>query len=721
MHRLEKLVMDLPSKSSLINEIEREVELLAQEESCEPLYKIQQSKVPSIHIFLCQILEKRIRRKAINSNLAEEIQFCTQLLLSKPSFQVCEVYSLLGLYCWPALMPNFMDTIISLLANTETGYQILLLFLEKVNTSTSIDDKRRTELKKAISLIYGHIESAFREEYSSFIISIFIELLKVLPKNFDFSLIYKKADECPEEVISFIIDGLQFVDQNKVTNILEFLPADPSLIQALEVFRVQKLENPQKLYEYVFRAPSLNSDCFVPAIDFWKKIFASKANFSLLEPVLTEILKQYIETGESQRDEIDQHIFGLFSVFCKNFPVNIINFLKAHGDALPVRISAFFVQKLAKSDDPSASLSALNFKNSYLNCLVCFLRNDPATPSLLFGLDFTDKESAKLGLMILEKYQFTSDQLLYVLKMGENACLNANEIKVYCFVKLGAHESFGTNWTMDDVVRYFYYLKRAPSEYVGYKNYFYSLFIRNAPFDRCFSIVEKIGDTPSFILQNIYEKMDKYSYIDLSCFNNDLLIYMENPRPYIEKEVIRLISEWNSISDYKDYYLALKSLLTIFSAKIDTIPLIDLLIDLFQIDSGVVLPKIFGIFNSFKGSYNVNKAVYYLLCAYNNPSLSNMHPLVSGSITECMLREEGPVAFHNVLGIDINKCCDIQQQIVKVNKKTAQGMVRDLIKDFKGKPFNRMFENEFRVTKQNFLPPKAKDEHDGNLADVNFI
>jgi hypothetical protein len=110
-----------------------------------------------------------------------------------------------------------------------------------------------------------------------------------------------------------------------------------------------------------------------------------------------------------------------------------------------------------------------------------------------------------------------------------------------------------------------------------------------------------------------------------------------------------------------------------------------------------------------------------LICLYNSPSVSSSHAFISNSLTECMFREDGPLAFHNILGIDINKCCEVRQQILKLNKKTAQNMVRDLIKDFKGKPFNKMFENELKVTKQDFLPPKGKHPDDLEMGDVRFV
>lgn len=724
MLRLEILAQELSTNPNAIKDIEEEVRTFVNLDSCAPLYELQASKIPSVHIFLCKILEMRINKKISTLDLSEEIDFCSQLILHKPSYQVCEVYSLLGLYCWPAKMPNFMDNVISML-EYEIGYQILLSFLEKVNSNTNIDEKRRSELKKSMTIIYSHVESRFNDKFAGYIISIFTELLKILPKNFNFSLVFKKASEYPEEATSFIIEGFQFIDQNDIVSILDIMPVDSSLVQVLSSIKIAKIKEPNKVFEYVFRSLKSDDECLASSIEFWQKIFSCKFYGAFLEPVLTEILKRYLSINEEIKEDIDQHIFGLFSIVCKNYPENIVNFLKINGEILPVKITSNFIQKLVKADNSDALLSELSFKNPYLQCLKGLLIEDSSVSNLIFNLDFNDKDSVKIGLQILEKYTFTSDQLMYILKMCENSCLNANELKVECFLKLGVHEKFGTNWSMDDVIKYFYYLKKVPAEYSQYKDYFYSLFIRNAPFDRCFSIIEKLGNlpgpVPDFILSNIYEKMDKYPYIELCCFNNDLLLYLDNPKPYIEKEVFRFVGEWNSISDHKDYYQALKSLLTVFSAKVDTISIIDNLIDLIQIDSCIILNKVLSIFNAYKGSYNVNKAVYYLISAYNLPNVSDSHPMISGSLTECLFREEGPMAFHNILGVDINRSCEVRQQILKVSKKVAQNMVRDLIKDFKGKPFSKMFENELKVTKQDFLPPKAKEENDFTLKDVNFI
>jgi hypothetical protein len=720
MLNIEKFAIELSSNPNVMKNIEQEVERLSQTVNCNELYELKESKNMAVHIFLCKILEKRIKRKFFNLDLSEEIQLCTSLLASNPSHQVCEVYSLLGLYCWPTKMPEFINNVTSLLG-CKTGYQILLSFLENVNTSTSIDEKRRIELKKALSIISDLFISKFQVQYASFIIPIYTEFLKILPKNFNFSLVFEYAKDFPDEAISFFVEGIQFIEPNKIIEILEFLPCDQALIQILTNIKITKMENPEKVFEYVFKCLSLDQTCFKQAIEFWVKIFSNKNYHLMVEYILTEVVKKYISIDEELKEEIEQNIFGFFTVVSKNYPENVAAFIQKNGDSLPQKLTANFIQKLQKVENSKAILNLLSFSNNYLNCLVSFLKEDPNYPNLIFTLNFNDKDNVKLALSIMENHEFSKDQLVFILKMCETSCLNANEIKVLCCLKLGIHETFGTEWSMNNVVKYFYYLKKAPVEYTQYKDYYYSLFIANAPFDRAFSIVEKIGSVPPFILESIYEKMDKYPFIDLCCFNNDLLGSLDNPVPFIQKEVNRFVAEWNTITEHKDYYQAVKSLLTIFVSKANTFQIADYLVDLIQIDSSIILNKVLTTFNSCTGPFNVSKAVYYLISVYNLPNVSDSHPLIALSLTECMYKDDGPSAFHNVLGIDINRCVEIRNQIKKVNKRTAQNMVRDLIKDFKGKPFNKMFEEELKVTKQNFLPPKNKKDGDYTLKNVQFI
>ena len=153
---LEILLIELSRNPEAIKKIEEQVEILVNYPDLTPLYSLQNSANPAVFIYICKIIEKRVRNRISSMNLQEEIGFCSQLLQKNKSYHVCELYSLMGQFCWPSLMPSFFDDILSLL-NCKAGYQIFHSFLEKLNTSTEIDEARRNELKKAMGIISSEL------------------------------------------------------------------------------------------------------------------------------------------------------------------------------------------------------------------------------------------------------------------------------------------------------------------------------------------------------------------------------------------------------------------------------------------------------------------------------------------------------------------------------------------------------------------------------------
>lgn len=709
---LENLVAQLSRNPNAIVAIEKEIQQLVVSPTLSPLYELQQSTNPAVRIYLCKILELRCKGKTMApETMSEEIAFVMQLLQHIQTYHVCNLYSILGLYCWPTHFPSFLNDLASLLS-VRTGYEILLLFLQKVNSSTDIDEKRRTELKTAIRIVSKDLMMGFKEEYEiSYIIQIYTEFLKMIPMNYDYSLVFRKASDYPNEAIEFFSEAGTLIDQNKVVNVLDQLPVNSTMIYYVMNHKIKDFSQPEKIYEYVFRCLVEDSECFIPAVDFWQKIFSTNGKAGILEPVLIEITKAYLTIDEDAKEDTDGFVHGFFSIVAKNYPEESVKFLKKHESVIPARIISNFLNKIAKSGD---YLSTVKFQDNYLNCLTSFLQDDPNTPLMVRTLDFTNRDSVKLAIQIIGKYKFTQEELLAILHTCDNCCISANELKAKCLISLGIHDSFDGDWTMDKVIRYYYFLKNDKANYVKYKDSFLSLFIQNAPFDRCFAIVESLGNVPNFILQNIYEKMDKYSYVDLCCFNIDFLndLSPEIQKPFMEKEVVRFIAEWNTIENYKDYYKAIKSLLNVFNPKLEVPGVVDMMLDLIQVDYVVTINKILSMFNTYKGTYNTRKAVYYFITSYNSPNLNDSQAQLAASLTFCMYQPDGPQAFSEVLGLEITKCVDVRNQITKTNRKSAQNIVRNLIKDFRGKPLRSLYENDVKVTKQNFLKPKPVMEED---------
>ncbi|KAI5168699.1 hypothetical protein PAEPH01_0345 [Pancytospora epiphaga] len=709
------LIETLISQSSVSTDamrlLEKEVERLVAEPTLVELSELVSSPKPAVNLYLCKVLELRIIRGVTSRSLLPEIEFSTRLIHQTPTYHACKVHSLLGLFCWPAEMPNFLTDVASLL-NTRAGYQMFLMFLEKVNTSTYIDDKRRSELKKAIGIVFKELQARFSDTFADLIIPIFTELTKVIPLNYDWSLVLRAAGSNQAVAVDFFTEAFNHIDSNHLVGLLDQFSPDCGVLNILSYCKMKNINNKQAVYEYVFKCLVEDVECFSSAVEFWQKIFSSKEHASVLKPVLREVTKAHAQVEEEVKEDADAYYFGFLSIVAKNYPEISAEYLISDEPLPPMRITASFLNKIAKSG--TEYLKGVSFDNSYLNVLVSFLRNDSATPSLIGALDFSDKDSVKLILQIMAKYEFTREQVEAILRICENGNHTISELKVECLSRLNIHGSFDVNWSMAKVIEYYYFLKRDRMEYLKYKDSFYSLFIQSAPFDRCFSIVNMIGDIPNVILQNIYDNLSKYPYVELSCFNNDLLSFLnlEVQKPFLEKEVARFVEEWLTFTERREYYQALKSLINIFGSKIDLPGYVDLMLDLVQIDYSFTLNRLIAIFNGYKGMYNTRKAVFMFISAYNASNLEASQSQLSGALTTCLYQPDGPAAFSEILGLDMAKLCDIRMGILKVNRKTAQNIVRNLIKDFKGKALRNLYSNEIKVTKQDFLRERRNCDSD---------
>ncbi|KAI5148678.1 hypothetical protein ENBRE01_0470 [Enteropsectra breve] len=703
---LEQLLKGLASDPSLIAKIEEEVQRIVCGADLTTVVELSTSKSPTVQFYVCKILELRIKKLAATSQLSDEINFVTGYMKTCQLNQLLDVYSLLALYCWPLQLPNFLNDVAERL-NTKEGYLIFHMFLEKINTSSDIDEKRREELKKAIGLIYKELLQKFNDSFAKYIIPIYTELLKIVPKNFDFGIVFKSAGTCPDEVIDFVSEGASFISMEDLALILDELPVDVSILQVLTTSKLRNIANIDKIYSYVYKAIDDSEECFVSALDFWGKILSSSANASMVPPVLQEVTRVFVGLEDEQKSEVESYVFGFYSVVAKNHSETVLEFLRSNERILPNKISTNLLNKIYKVQKYVPKIA---FGSPFLNCLQSSLQQDLETPALVKTLNLQDKDAVRLAIQILSKHEFAQEELMTLAKLAEQGCITAVEIYAECMVRLGYRHAFTKeHWEMRDVLLLYYFLKKDYSSYAIYKEAFYKLFLQNAPFDRCFAILERFGSIPSFILEDIYQKIDKYPFMDLCCFNNDLLPHLSVYRPFVEKEVLCFITEWNTITNHREYYQSLKSLLTIFESKIAEEGMIDLLMDLVQIDYTLILNKILSIFNNYRGSYNTRKAVYFLISAYTTASLVDSQPQISSSLTCCMYQPDGPEAFSEIIGLEISKCVAAKNNIGKSNKKTAQNIVRNLIKDYKVKTLNRLYENTNKITKQNFLSTNKSD------------
>jgi hypothetical protein len=53
--------------------------------------------------------------------------------------------------------------------------------------------------------------------------------------------------------------------------------------------------------------------------------------------------------------------------------------------------------------------------------------------------------------------------------------------------------------------------------------------------------------------------------------------------------------------------------------------------------------------------------------------------------------------------IPYESCKNLRDECLKYNTKRAQTLVRNFLQNFKGRPLNTLYENNFKVREQNFI------------------
>ncbi len=808
------------------DDLEKEVERLVAAPDMRELYYARNLHDFPVVLYLCKVIELRIRRKVeISGDPHEEIEFITELYMMRDTHHVLDVFAMAGALFWPVIFPNFLNLIFTNLTasqasnnttasssgngfntasinqgnfsnssydfvnsnnnsfmNAEKGYKALLFFLRRINEGTEIDDKRRTELKTAVRGLVKEFCMMFDvNKYAGFIIEIHTELLKIAGSAHDYSVVYEKTGEFPNEAIDFFITAGNSVDSGRLSNVLWMLPPDCGMVSLLCGLRMDSV-NTDKCVEYVSRSLYEDPYCVMPAVDYFSKISWGDKYARFIKPVMNEVMHRYLEMDDLEKEEIFGPINGLFGTMAKSNANECISFLLENENYLSEKIIANFLQKIFKirfisngngsksvnltehtsfsttiTSTSTNSETATNYmftrifftSSDYLNCLVAYLMDDCTQAlNLVKSLNFQNDEVAKLVVKIINKFNVGRDDLLWILEKcddfnGRYSFGCANEIWVECFLRLGQPCLFkddGKEWSTNDVLRFYYLLKRAPEKCQMYTGAYLSTFSLYSPFDRCFAILQMLGSTAyfaviDFIYAQITGKFPDPGFfqrlcfgdqgftqfqlptrpgpliclddLNLSCFNTDLLGYLPAPakKIFIEAEVTRFVSEWDKPrDDFNAYYLAVKTLINIIGANIDTPGIIDLLFDLFTIEHSVIVNRCLSIFNKYTGTFPTDKAVFKLLTIYRSPYLCDTQPQTITGLVLAISQKNGPDVFSYFFDMDITKCRDIQLSILKSNnKKTAQNIMRNLLKNFRGKPLHELFRDTVKGKKQNFL------------------
>ncbi|KAM0672444.1 hypothetical protein CWI42_012070 [Ordospora colligata] len=722
--RLEELLFKLKSDPSVMHEIECEVEKYINHPDLSPVKALLASNTMEAVFYALKVVEQRIKaKKMAGVSLRDEAEFMKDTVKDVKTRKSAQVFALLGLYEWPNEFPEFFSIIIDFLSyGDKMGYMVLDNFMYLCNYSQEINEERKSELKKGCAVMANAYMPLFDDSHAEHIIPILTESLKMMPKTFDCGIVLRRGAEFPNKTIEFLCDGMSMFDLGDVVELISKMEVCQGVIMCLNGLKdkAPKIRNLCKMYDYVFKGLRKDVYTFGASIEFWTKLFGQGSSPELVAEVLTEVVSIYLSIDEYQRQEVEGEVYGVFNVVCKNYPKCAVEFLSMNGDYIGRKLALHFVRKVFGA--PGAELMTdgheLKFKDPVVCCGLALCNKDFSAVEYIQYFDLNEKEPCKLIISILEMFELSDEQLKHILGQCDvKDKTYANDVIAECLMKLGQEEQFSGEWTHDELMRLFFYLKKRPGNFQQYANAYFEVFLKREPFDRCFAILKMFGSIPSEVLQRMYFGIDTYMLKDLGCFNRDLLGYIDEQRLFIRKEVARLVNEWKEIEDPEDLVSCTKSLVQAirysmarFKSKHMMYPCIDELVEILQIDDPGVVRKVSETFSICPNNFDTFRAVYLFVLSYNSGALESTHPSIVASLAICIVQEDGAKAFAEVLGIDLQKCINLRKDVMKSPTRRSQALIRVFLQDYKGKPLNSLYANTFKVEGQHFFKKTAKNE-----------
>ncbi|ORD94882.1 hypothetical protein ECANGB1_2094 [Enterospora canceri] len=742
--RLLDLINDLSRNPQVIYEIEKEINSLANG-SIEGVYSLASQIDPSNSVatfYLFKIVETKIRQNKAYNETAQFIEgYLNRAVGSGNPVRPCVIdsYVLLALHCWPTLLTNFIPVIHGALSSQATasfGLRLLHAFLTEINYSTEIDQKRRSELKKAVSTLDGLGEVVDRSTDSEDVrlaIRIKKELLTMAPKLINFDLVYKEAPSHPNEAVEFFVEaGKSGTDEERLIGLLEHFQPDLNLIDAF----FTRANTDQRVMKYMFRGIG-ESETMVQSLGYWARVLGNEGvPGSVVTGVLEEALTKVKEIEEDEAQEAETALFQVLSAASRSHPATVLGYLVQAESKTESRFVTSCLYKIHKTNP--AILADSSFSGAYLNSYACYLMDDPRCVGLLEQLDYGDKEQTRTAVNVVERfYGRTADKApfgrLYALVCDHLSHSFNYEILAAIDSRLGRHVSIEFN-SPSSAIRYFFYLKADSSHYSQYKEAYLSYFAANCPFDRCFAILSRLG-LDEFesrrILEFVFDQFQTYPFSDICCMNTDLIgRHPEVADYFIQKEVAHFVEEYDGVRDYKEYYLAARGLLGLMETRLRVSPATFwLLFDLLYIDYAPVVNRILLIVNQefnrassaksgeshpeMGNESNLDRAVYSLMTCYSLPHMLPAQGQIATALAWLLIRAPG--SFVRVLRVDSDQVESIRSQIRNMDRRGGVGVVKSYLARYRGRQLHRMYENESKVKEYKIF---GKEKSRGDITDI---
>ncbi|KAF7683629.1 hypothetical protein TCON_1160 [Astathelohania contejeani] len=750
MDRLEQLLNDLPNNPNLIKDIETQVQMIANEEGIQTLASMIGSSNPQIRFYALLIAEQKIKATKRTGSIAPELinllNECANISFyfadSLTSNRFATTYAIAGLYDWPDEFPAFFDNVIGLISvmnrpiAPNPGLNILEKFLFMVNRSPEITEKRRTDLKRCIKnksinflpLIdaYQPIKDVDIDKNFVLITLIYSHLMSILPKNdINYKIIFSQHGnkagilEFTGEAIFYGLAKKEFIEY-LIENTCRDLIRDSKLgikqinnfTNLLHKIEKEKPTNIDYLYQFMFYALKSEENVFISCTNFWIHFFKIQGekdgSAEIASAVLTEFNNNVNRLIASEMISESKEVFDLYNLLGTKYSNLIPQFLA--NSVVPRKFAVSLIKNYARKED-------LKLEDPFLLCTKLFLDDKQNCINLINQLDLKDKESCKLISKILVKYNYEDKAGLFkkIYLYQNNECVNEILIILAVQLRIDPANILEGEWNEMKLKRFYYFIKYSPmlETLNGMLNSFYNYFLETQNYSHCFSILSLVS-IPENILSRIYQIIDIIDLRDLSCFNHDILKKLnDNILPAFLQQVFnRLKREWSDVEDINLLVTCTNGFIRVLEIRLskfhninvlnESVPFpgliesySEILIELLQTGDASIIKRISNYLIRSDISFNMQKAVYYLLMCYNSSLLVDIQNDIVTFLLECLKKENGEKAFIAVKSEE--ECIQLKNDFISSGPKKQRELLKLFLREVKGKPLNQLYSSDWKI------------------------
>lgn len=510
--------------------------------------------------------------------------------------------------------------------------------------------------------------------------------------------------------------------------------------------------------------------CFEFFVRFFKSVKDTEkyANFafSVLNKTIIKIQNaiQAEAINESNNNRKQEDLIRLIS---SKFTQVSLHLLSNFSNEIPVNVLLILLERSSLKKD-------FVFPNEFLNCYSEFKRNDAKCVRYLQMIDLKNKESVKFASKILKRFLVDETVVHYILNsiQAQNKtddCLD--DLMITCISILIKNDAKKENscidvvsylsttndfdWNRGRKKRFLCFLKKDVKILENYFQSFFTYFLNqkaeNTEFNECeFAILSAIqknfAPLPQEILIKIFNDLKFYKTKDICVILNELLPYLNEDvaKAFIEYVFNRIAVDFEE-QDHAETIGAIRSFLNFAERQIIKeinklhisemthepqninvntsiennnyiLFYTNMLVESLNIKELSMPRRIHEILQKHNLKYNENNAIYKLLILYNTSEMTDAQNDILAFLIYLISKTEDLSVLKLIPQSTEETIENLKIGLSHGTTKNKKDVLREFLKEVKGKPMHEMFRDSVVVEKLGL----GMGKKDTTQADVNI-